>query len=55
MKGKKTSEVNHIFYLESQNHRMVWVRRDLTDHLVPTSLPSAGTPSTRSPLPIFKF
>jgi len=30
----------------SQNHRMVWVGRDLTDHLVPTSLPWAGTPST---------
>jgi len=28
------------------NHRMVWVGRDLTDHLVPTPLLWAGTPST---------
>jgi len=28
---------------------MVWVGRDLKDHLVPTpTLPWAGTPSTRS-------
>ena len=26
---------------------MVWVGRDLSDHLVPTPLPGAGTPSTR--------
>jgi len=26
---------------------MVWVGRDLKDHLVPTPLPWAGTPSTR--------
>jgi len=26
---------------------MVWVRRDLEDHLVPTSLQWAGTPFTR--------
>ena len=32
---------------ESQNHSMVWVGKDLTDHLVPTLLPWAGTPSTR--------
>jgi len=31
----------------SQNHRIVWARRDFTDHLVPTPLPWAGTPSTR--------
>ena len=30
----------------SQNHKMVWVGRDLIDHL-PTPLPWAGTPSTR--------
>ena len=28
-------------------HRMVWVGRDLKDHLVPPPLPWAGTPSTR--------
>jgi len=26
---------------------MVWVGKDLNDHLVPTPLPGAGTPSTR--------
>jgi len=26
---------------------MVWIGRDLKDHLVPTLLPWAGTPSTR--------
>jgi len=26
---------------------MVWIERDLIDHLVPTTLPWAGTPSTR--------
>jgi len=26
---------------------MVWVGKDLTDHLVPTTLPWAETPSTR--------
>jgi len=26
---------------------MVWVGRDLIDHLVPVPLPGAGTPSTR--------
>jgi len=26
---------------------VVWVGRDLKDHLVPTLLPGAGTPSTR--------
>ena len=34
-----------------QNHRMVWVGRDLIDHLVPTPLPRAGTPSTRPGCP----
>lgn len=29
------------------NHRMVWLRRDLKDHLIPTPLPWAGTPFTR--------
>jgi len=29
------------------NHRMVWVGRDLIDQVVPTPLPWAGTPSTR--------
>jgi len=28
---------------------MVWVGKDLTDHLVPTALRSAGTPSTIPP------
>jgi len=26
-------------FIESQNHRMVWVGRDLEDHLAPTPLP----------------
>jgi len=30
-----------------KNHRMVWVRRDLKDHPVPTPLPWAGTSSIR--------
>ena len=34
-------------FIESQNHRMVWVGRDLKDHLFPTPLPWAGTSSTR--------
>ena len=33
--------------LESQNHRMVRVWKDLKDHRVPTSLPWAGTSATR--------
>ena len=35
----------------SQNDRMVWVGRDLKDHLVPTPLPWTGTPSTRPGCP----
>ena len=31
---------------EKWNHRMVWVGRDLEDHLFPTPLPWAGTSST---------
>jgi len=31
----------------TQNHRMVWVGRDLKDHAVPAPVPWAGTPSTR--------
>jgi len=34
----------------TQNHRMVWVGRDFTDHLVPTPLPWAVTPSNYSRL-----
>ena len=30
-----------------ETHRIVWVGRDLKDHLVPTPSPWAGTPSTR--------
>jgi len=33
--------------MELQNHRKVWVGRDLKDHLLPTPLPWAGTPCTR--------
>jgi len=33
--------------MESQNHGTVWVGRDLTDYLVSTSLPWAGTLSAR--------
>lgn len=31
----------------SESHKMVWAGRDTKDHLVPTPLPWAGTPSTR--------
>ena len=34
-------------FIESENHRMIKVGRDLEDHLVPTTLPWAGTFSTR--------
>jgi len=30
------------------SHRMVWVERELIDHLVPTPLQRVGTSSTRS-------
>jgi len=33
--------------VRSQNHRMVWVGRDLKEHLVPTPLPRAVTSSPR--------
>lgn len=33
--------------VESQNHRMVLVGRNLGDHLIPTPLSWAGTPSSR--------
>jgi len=46
MEGEIVCFLDTVF-TESQNHRMVWVRRDLIDHLVPTPLPWAGTPSTR--------
>jgi len=32
-------------------HRVVWVGRDLIDHLVPIPLPWAGTLSTRPSCP----
>jgi len=35
-----------IYFLESY-HRMVWVGRDLIDHIIPTPLPWTGTRSTR--------
>ncbi|GAB0189020.1 centromere protein C [Grus japonensis] len=42
----------HLKYcVQFWNHRMVWVGRDLKDHLVPTPLPWAGTPSTRPRCP----
>jgi len=31
---------------KSWNHTMVWVRMDIKDHLLPTTLPWAGTTST---------
>ena len=37
--------------ITEQNHRAVWGGRDLKDHLVPTSLPWAGTPATRPGCP----
>lgn len=33
--------------MKSDNHRVVWIGRDLKDHLFPT-LPRAGTSSTNS-------
>jgi len=32
----------------SENHRMIWIGRDFIDHSVPTPLPRAETPSTRT-------
>jgi len=34
-------------FLESWNHRLVWIGRDRKDRLVPTHSPWAGTPCTR--------
>jgi len=34
-------------YTRKPYHRMVWVGRDLKDHLVPSPLPWTGTPFTR--------
>jgi len=45
--GSSCSVHKEIAEFESSNHRMVWVGRDLNDHLVPTPLPWAGTSSTR--------
>ena len=36
-----------LLFTESSNHTMVWVGSDFKDHLVPTPLPWAGTPSAR--------
>jgi len=33
--------------VKSQNHRMAWVEKDHTDHLVPTPLLCAGSTTTR--------
>lgn len=33
------------------NHRMVWIGRNFTDHLVPTPVPQSGTPSARPGCP----
>lgn len=43
--SKKKSKKKRFNNNVSQNHRMVWVRKDLTDHLFPTPIPWAGTPS----------
>ena len=37
--------------IESQNHRMAWVEKDLKDHPVATPLPRAGSPSPRPGCP----
>lgn len=39
----------HSLYrlIESQNHRMIWIGKDVKDHLVPSSLWWAGLPTTR--------
>ena len=42
-------------HLSRQNHRMVWVGRNLKDHLVPTPLPWAGTPAWTSSTPTCQF
>ena len=41
------SEYCSLSELESQDPRMVWVGKDLIDHLVPTPLPWAGPSATR--------
>jgi len=37
--------------MESQNHKMAWVEKDLKGHLVSTPLLWAGSPTTRAGLP----
>ena len=37
--------------IESYNHGMAWVEKDLKDHLVSTSLQWAGPPTTRPGCP----
>lgn len=32
--------------MQSQDHRLIWVRKDLKDHLVPTNLQWTETPSS---------
>ena len=46
-KSIQLKERNYTCIIESQNHRMIWVGRDLKGHLIPNCLPWAGTPSTR--------
>lgn len=37
--------------IESPKHRVVWVVRDLKDHLIPTPMTWAGMPPTRPGCP----
>lgn len=45
--------------LKTQDHRVVWVEKDIKNHLVPTALPWPGTPSTKrgypGPLPTWNI
>ena len=42
----KQTEHHVSSLIESQNHRMAWVGRDLKDHEAPTLLPKAGPPTS---------
>ena len=44
---RRHGTLSFVRMARTSNHRMVWVGRDLKDHLVPPPLPSAGTSSTR--------
>ena len=49
--GRKYVELRFPFYVESQNHRMAWVEKNLKDHLVSISLLWTGLPTIRTGCP----